>query len=234
MPALLLSTAAGVIVTRVTSAQTWEQRFYGNCSMTRALAMTSGIIGCLGLIPGMPNLAFLAIGGVGGWWAWRLPNVARSACCRGRSSGFEAETESRDLDWEDVPSVEPIELEVGYRLIPLVDKNQDGDACAHQGVRKKVSQEFGFLVPAVHVRDNLSVDPGEYRIALRGVRGRAELQPGRELAIDPGQTTGKLPGATVKDPVFDMDSIWIDGADRQTAKGMGYTVLTRQLSSPPT
>lgn len=229
VPALLLSTAAGVIVTRVTSAQDMGTEVLRQLfDDPRALAMTSGIIGCLGLIPGMPNLAFLAIGGVGGWWAWRLSQRRKEApVAEEEVQVSEAETESRDLDWEDVPSVEPIELEVGYRLIPLVDKNQDGEMLARiRGVRKKVSQEFGFLVPAVHVRDNLSVDPGEYRIALRGVvRGRAELQPGRELAIDPGQTTGKLPGATVKDPVFDMDSIWIDGADRQTAKGMGYTVV---------
>ena len=124
----------------------------------------------------MPNLAFLAIGGVGGWWAWRLSQRRKEAPVADEEVQVsEAETESRDLDWEDVPSVEPIELEVGYRLIPLVDKNQDGEMLARiRGVRKKVSQEFGFLVPAVHVRDNLSVDPGEYRIALRGVvRGRA-------------------------------------------------------------
>ena len=131
VPALLLSTAAGVIVTRVTSAQDMGTEVLRQLfDDPRALAMTSGIIGCLGLIPGMPNLAFLAIGGFGGWWAWRLSQRRKEAPVAEEEVQVKAETESRDLDWEDVPSVEPIELEVGYRLIPLVDKNQDGEMLA--------------------------------------------------------------------------------------------------------
>jgi flagellar biosynthesis protein FlhA len=229
VPALLLSTAAGVIVTRVTAAQDMGQEVVSQLfDDPRALAVASGIVGFLGLVPGMPNLIFLSIGGLGGWLAWRIwqrqgkPDKEEETAIAARKPA-----EPVELGWDDVPAVDPLGLEVGYRLIPLVDRAQSGEMLARiKGVRKKLSQELGFLVPAVHVRDNLDLPPASYRISIRGVvRAQAELQPGRELAIDPGQTTGKLTGIAGHDPVFGMDAVWIDLSQRQQAQAMGYTVV---------
>jgi flagellar biosynthesis protein FlhA len=229
VPALLLSTATGVIVTRVTAAQDMGREVVRQLfADPRALAVTSFIVGFLGLIPGMPNLVFLSLGALGGWLAWRIwrgqnpPAVDEQAAAASQRAA-----EPIELSWDDVPSVDPLGLEVGYRLIPLVDRSQGGEMLARiKGVRKKLSQELGFLVPAVHVRDNLDLSPATYRISVRGVvRAQADLQPGRELAIDPGQTTGKLAGMAGKDPVFGMDAVWIDLSQRQQAQAMGYTVV---------
>jgi flagellar biosynthesis protein FlhA len=231
VPALLLSTAAGIIVTRVTTAQDMGQEVIRQLfSDPRALAVTSAIIGFLGLIPGMPNLVFLTIGGLGGWCAWSIlkkKKIASDAPSDADSRTAATAEKQLELTWNDVPSVDPIGLEVGYRIIPLVDRAQGGEMLARiLGVRKKLSQELGFLLPAVHVRDNLNMSPTGYRISLRGVvRAEAELRIGQELAIDPGQTTAKMPGVVIKDPVFGLDATWIPPEQRQQAQSVGYTVV---------
>jgi len=230
IPSLVLSTATAIIVTRVSSSQNMGKQVFSQLFLENpmALAVTSGVIGLLGLIPGMPNLAFLTLaiaGGAGAWWIWQ----------RKQDAGAEPEpeeeapppAEARDLSWEDVAPVDIIGLEVGYRLIPLVDRSQGGPLMDRiKGVRKKLSQELGFLVQPVHIRDNLELAPNAYRITLNGVPvGEAEIHPDRELAINPGQVFGTVPGIAGKDPAFGLDAVWIEPGQHDNAQAMGYTVV---------
>jgi flagellar biosynthesis protein FlhA len=229
VPALLLSTAAGIIVTRVSSEQDMAEAVLGQLFRTpQALGVTAGILGVMGLIPGMPHLAFLSLGGAAAWGALRISRRRRAESSPHPEPVSEtAGPAPRELVWGDVAQVDRLGLEVGYRLIPLVDKDQNGDLLGRiKGVRKKVSQELGFLIPPVHVRDNLELAPNAYRIVLKGVPvAQGELQPERELAIDPGQVAGKLAGISVQDPVFGMQSVWIEPGQRQFAQSAGYTVV---------
>ncbi|MDX1589318.1 MAG: flagellar biosynthesis protein FlhA [Oleiphilaceae bacterium] len=151
----------------------------------------------------------------------------RQAPAGGEGRGLPAPEESKELGWEDVVAVDIVGLEVGYRLIPLVDKNQGGQLLARiKGVRKKLSQDLGFLMPSVHIRDNLDLMPTTYRITLMGVTlAEAEIHPDRELAIDPGQVFGKVEGIAGKDPAFGLDATWIEVSQRDQAQTLGYTVV---------
>ncbi len=230
IPALVLSTAAGIIVTRAsTSEQLGEQIIAQLFTDPRALGTTAAVVGIMGLIPGMPNLAFLtlaAVAGAGAWYQARKQRAALAAPARAAVAPV-LPPESKDLSWDDVQPVDLLGLEVGYRLIPLVDKNQGGQLMARiKGVRKKNSQDLGFLVPAVHIRDNLDLAPTAYRITLMGViAGESDIHPERELAINPGQVFGQLPGIKTKDPAFGLDAVWIDPHQREHAQGLGYTVV---------
>jgi flagellar biosynthesis protein FlhA len=229
VPALLLSTAAGVIVTRVTTAQDMGAEILRQMfADPRALAVTSGILCILGLIPGMPNVVFLLLGAAGGWGAWSIYKRQHS----GADTPPEVENAAQvrpveELNWDDVPTVDPISLEIGYRLISLVEQGASAEVLARiRGVRKKLSQDYGFLIPSVHVKDNLELSPSTYRISIRGVvAGEGSLEADRLLAINPGQVSAKVPGATVVDPVFGMESVWIDASLQQQAQGYGYTVV---------
>ena len=231
IPALLLSAAAGIIITRVSSAadmgeQVVEQLF----ANPRSLGVTGGILITIGLIPGMPNLAFLTLGALcaGGAWLIRRHRVERAAAAEEVPAEVEeVPAEARDLSWDDVSPVDPIGLEVGYRLIPMVDRNQGGQLMGRiRGVRKKLSQELGFLVPPVHIRDNLELAPNAYRITLMGVNvGESEVHPERELAINPGQVFGTLDGVPTRDPAFGLEAYWIDPGMRDQAQTLGYTVV---------
>lgn len=228
IPALVLATAAGIIVTRVTSAQDMGTEVMRQLfDKPKALIVTSAVIGALGLVPGMPGFAFILIGSVGGYLAWRRLQAIERAVAPAAAVQPTIAPATQEVGWQDVPALDTVGLEVGYRLIPLVDTSQGGELLARiKGVRKKLSQELGFLVPAVHVRDNLDISPGAYRITLRGVSiGEAELAPGRELAINPGGATGNLGGAHGTDPVFGMEAVWIDPAERAHAETLGYTVV---------
>ena len=230
IPALVLSTAAGIIVTRAsTPEQLGEQIVSQLFADPRALGTTAVVIGIMGLIPGMPNLAFLTLAASAGAGAWFLAKKKRIAA---QAPVVEATPplpppESKDLSWDDVQPVDLLGLEVGYRLIPLVDKNQGGQLMARiKGVRKKNSQDLGFLVPAVHIRDNLDLPPTAYRITLMGViAGESEIFPEREMAINPGQVFGQLQGVKTKDPAFGLEAVWIDPKQREHAQGLGYTVV---------
>ena len=231
IPALLLSAAAGIIITRVSSAadmgeQVVEQLF----ANPRSLGVTGGILITIGLIPGMPNLAFLTLGALcaGGAWLIRRHRAGQAAAAAEVPAEVEeAPAEARDLSWDDVSPVDPIGLEVGYRLIPMVDRNQGGQLMGRiRGVRKKLSQELGFLVPPVHIRDNLELAPNAYRITLMGVNvGESEVHPERELAINPGQVFGTLDGVPTRDPAFGLEAYWIDPGMRDQAQTLGYTVV---------
>jgi len=232
IPALLLSTAAGIIITRVSSSQDLgEQLVRQLFEKPRSLAVTSGILLIIGLIPGMPNFAFLTLAVICGAGAYFInaKNIekAKNEIIETKASTETESTEVRDLSWDDVTPVDAIGLEVGYRLIPMVDKAQGGQLMGRiKGVRKKLSQELGFLVPAVHIRDNLDLPATSYRITLMGVTiGESDVQVDREMAINPGQVYGTLQGVETHDPAFGLEAIWIDVAQRDQAQTLGYTVV---------
>ncbi|KPK39047.1 MAG: flagellar biosynthesis protein FlhA [Gammaproteobacteria bacterium SG8_47] len=230
IPSILLSTAAGIMVTRVSTAEDMGEQVVGQLfSSPRALAVTAGILGVMGVIPGMPNVAFLVFAALTGAVAYFMRQRALEPEVESVPEPVTTETspELRELSWDDVTPVDAVGLEVGYRLIPLVDKAQGGQLMARiKGVRKKLSQELGFLIPAVHIRDNLDLGPNAYRITLLGATvGEAEIHPDRELAINPGQVFGTLKGVATKDPAFGLDAVWIDAKLRDQAQTMGYTVV---------
>jgi len=232
IPSLLLSTAAAIIVTRVSSSEDMGSQVGKQLvENPRALGIAAGIIGVLGLIPGMPNLVFLLLGGTLGGTAWMVARrQAQPETVDENELPVPVESESsetRELSWDDVQPVDIIGLEVGYRLIPLVDRSQGGQLMNRiKGVRKKLSQELGFLIQPVHIRDNLDLGPNAYRISLHGVPvGEAEVFPDRELAINPGKVFGELQGTPTTDPAFGLEAVWIDPAQRDHAQTLGYTVV---------
>lgn len=229
IPALLLSTAAAIMVTRVSSAQNMGQQIVGQLlGNPRALGTTAAIIGAMGLVPGMPNVAFLSLAAISGGAAYLIAQRQRAELAAPPPPPVvQSSAEPRELNWDDMIPVDTIGLEVGYRLIPLVDKQQGGQLMTRiKGVRKKLSQDLGFLIPPVHIRDNLDLSPNSYRITLKGVAvGQADVYPERELAINPGRVFGTLPGMAAKDPAFGLDAVWIDLSQHDQAQTMGYTVV---------
>ncbi len=230
IPSLVLSSATAIIVTRVSSKQKMSdqvfEQLFGN---PMVLAVSGGIIGFMGLIPGMPNLAFLSLAaaaGTGAWFTWKRQQQELLPA-EGPSEAESTPPEARDLSWDDVGPVDIIGLEVGYRLIPLVDRAQGGQMMDRiKGVRKKLSQELGFLVQSVHIRDNLELSPNAYRILLMGVPvGEAEIYPDRDLAINPGRVFGTIQGIETRDPAFGLEAVWILPSERDNARTLGYTVV---------
>jgi flagellar biosynthesis protein FlhA len=230
IPGLILSVAVAVIVTRMSRSQdvggeVARQLF----AQPKSLAVAASVLGVMGIIPGMPNVAFLSMAAICGAAAWVLQQRAIAAAAQ-PAPIVEAPPpppENAELSWDDVRPVDPIGLEVGYRLVPLVDRNQGGDLLARiKGIRRKLSQDLGFLVQAVHIRDNLELGPNAYRIHLGGVPvGEGAVHPERELAINPGRVFGPLQGIATRDPAFGMEAVWIDGANREHAQSLGYTVV---------
>ncbi len=230
IPSLVLSSATAIIVTRVSSKQKMGEQvidqLFGN---PMVLAISGSIIGFMGLIPGMPNLAFLTLAtaaGFGAWLSWKRQQ--RQLLPAEQPAEVDATPqEARDLSWEDVGPVDIIGLEVGYRLIPLVDRAQGGQMMDRiKGVRKKLSQELGFLVQPVHIRDNLELAPNAYRIMLMGVPvGESEIYPDRDLAINPGRVFGTVQGIETRDPAFGLEAVWIPTSERDNAQTLGYTVV---------
>ena len=230
IPALLLSTAVAIIVTRMSRPQDMgselSQQLFGN---PRTIGVAGGLLGVMGLIPGMPNVPFLLIAALCGMVAYlvhRRRAAAKAAPPPPKPAPVAPET--RDLTWEDVRPVDPVGLEVGYRLVPLVDSQGHGaDLLGRvRGVRRKLSQELGFLLPAVHIRDNLDLGPNVYRINLNGVPiGENSVYPDRELAINAGRVFGPVQGIAARDPAFGMEAVWIEAASRDHAQALGYTVV---------
>jgi flagellar biosynthesis protein FlhA len=228
LPALILSTAAAIMVTRVSANEDMGQQILSQLfQRPRSLAVTAAIVGAMGVVPGMPNVAFLTLAGIAAAGAWVLSRRQQAAAERASVRPQEPEAAPSELSWEDVSPVDPIGLEIGYRLIPLVDRAQGGQLMSRiKGVRKKLSQELGFLVPPVHIRDNLDLAPNAYRLTLTGVVvGQADVHPDRELAINPGQVFGQLEGVAVRDPVFGLEALWIGTERRDQAQTFGYTVV---------
>jgi flagellar biosynthesis protein FlhA len=197
----------------------------------RGLAVAGSLLGVMGLIPGMPNVAFLMFGGLCGAGAWYLKRRAARAASADSAAQVArpaaVDAEQRELSWDDVQPVDLIGLEVGFRLVPMVDKSQGGQLLARiRGVRRKLSQELGFLVQSVHIRDNLELAPNAYRISLAGVAiADGIVYPDRELAINPGRVFGKPAGIETRDPAFGMEAVWIEPGKREHAQTLGYTVV---------
>ena len=230
IPSLLLSTATAIIVTRVSDSQDMGSQMMSQMfGDARPLWVTAGILGLLGIIPGMPNLVFLTLAGLSALAAIYLRPGDRETAEETAEKPAEPLPASgeRELSWDDVKPVDTIGLEVGYKLIPLVDKDQDGSVLNRiRGVRRKLSETLGFLIPSVHIKDNLDLEPGEYQISILGVpEGRGIVHPEKELAIDPGSAQPGLRGIAVTDPAFGMAAVWIDPSQRDHAQMLGYTVV---------
>ena len=239
IPSLIISIAAGMVVSRVAneddiSSQVTNQLF----ARPEALYITGGIIFALGVIPGMPNLVFLLLGSAlcgGGYLIAKRKKeqpakeaaAAEAAATAAAGGAAATPAESEEATWQDVMAVDTLGLEVGYRLIPLVDKTQGGELLKRiKGIRKKFAQEVGFLAPPVHIRDNLELKPSAYRITLKGVEvGTGEAINGQFLAINPGMASGTLPGLVTTDPAFGLPATWIDASLRDEAQSLGYTVV---------
>lgn len=227
IPALIISTAAGLVVSRVgTDEDIGTQLASQLFSRPRVLALTAAIVGFMGLIPGMPHFAFLLLAGALAGGAYAMIRRQATPAIKAPAAP-NVQPEVKDASWDDVVPVDILGLEVGYRLIPLVDKTQDGELLRRvKGVRKKFAQEIGFLPPPVHIRDNLDLRPGGYRITLKGVAiGSGEVSVGHYLAINPGQVSGNLAGQVTSDPAFGLPATWIDASQREHAQIMGYTVV---------
>lgn len=230
IPSLLLSVAAALIVTRVGSTvdfggQVRSQVF----DSSKVFFISGGVIGALGLIPGMPNLIFLTIAGALFWIGYSIANKTQEPLVEIDESQIPADNPElvSELGWDDLQGVDIIGLEVGYRLISLVDNTQGGELLGRiKGVRKKISQDLGFLIHSVHIRDNLSLPPNGYRVMILDVpAAEGEVHPGMEMAIDPGQVFGTLDGIPGKDPAFNLDTTWIEASQREEAQSKGFTVV---------
>ncbi|MES2755865.1 MAG: flagellar biosynthesis protein FlhA [Pseudomonadota bacterium] len=236
IPSLIISTAAGIVVSRVASDQDIGTQLVGQLfAKPQVLYITAGIIGGMGLIPGMPNLVFLLLAGALAGVAYLASKRMKAAPAEEQAAGTPgaagaapaAAAEQEEASWQDIMPVDTLGLEVGYRLIPLVDKAQGGELLKRiKGIRKKFAQEVGFLAPPVHIRDNLELKPSAYRITLKGVEvGSGEALNGQFLAINPGMASGNLPGLETTDPAFGLPATWIDAGLRDEAQSMGYTVV---------
>ena len=255
IPSLLLSTSAAILVTRVNSSEDMREQVMSQMfASPKALAISAGVLLLMGSIPGMPHFAFLGLGllcaGLAYFIYWRSQQPepvddtgqfsqreragdsgrgggATVSSPQGNTASLPPARETAELDWDDVQPVDIIGLEVGYRLIPLVDRAQGGELLGRiKGVRRKLSQDMGFLIPSVHIRDNLDLLPNGYRISLMGVPlAQAEVYADREMAINPGQVFGELDGAKTKDPAFGLDAVWIDASQKEKAQTLGYTVV---------
>ncbi|UUM29802.1 flagellar biosynthesis protein FlhA [Vibrio japonicus] len=230
IPSLLLSIGAAIMVTRQNADEDMGQQVvFQMFDNPKALMITACILGVMGIVPGMPHFAFLLLAALAGGWAYWIQRKQKLAA---EKPNLPATTESeaptlKELSWDDVQPVDIVGLEVGYRLIPLVDRDQGGELLERvKGVRKKLSQDFGFLIPAVHIRDNLELTPNSYRITLMGVAvGEAEIRPDMELAINPGQVYGMIDGEPTTDPAFGLEAVWIREEQREHAQALGYTVV---------
>jgi len=236
VPSLLLSTAAAVMVTRVTTSEDMGEQINRQMfTSPKALAVSAAILFIMGSIPGMPHVSFLGLAvlaGAGAYMIWRKQKNKDLAVVEQEQREADqlpaaVSPEHRELGWDDVTPVDMVGLEVGYRLIPLVDRNQGGQLLARiKGVRKKLSQDLGFLMPSVHIRDNLDLAPNAYRLTLMGVTvAEAEVYPERDLAINPGQVFGTVNGIATTDPAFGLEAVWIEANQRDQAQSLGYTVV---------
>ncbi|MYN11629.1 flagellar biosynthesis protein FlhA [Pusillimonas sp. TS35] len=232
IPALVISTAAGVVVSRVATEQDVGQQMVTQLfSNPAVLYITAGIMALMGLIPNMPHVAFLLLAAVMAGCGWSVSKRQQAAAQQKADEPVRAQAvadaAAAEASWDDVALVDPLGLEVGYRLISLVDHAQNGELLHRiRSLRKKFAQDVGFLPPVVHIRDNLELKPNDYRIMLSGVEiGHGTATPGQWLAIDPGGVSMQLPGTPTTDPAFGLPAVWIDVSLREQAQIAGYTVV---------
>ncbi len=235
IPGLLLSIGTAIIVTRQNKDTNMGEQMSGQLGNIKVLTVAATLLFIMGIVPGMPHFAFLSLAAVVGGAAYYIQHqknnptaemVSRAKAELAPGAGADIQPQ-KEISWDDVQPVDIIGLEVGYRLIPLVDKSQGGELLTRiKGVRKKLSQELGFLVPAVHIRDNLDLEPNTYRVTLMGVTsGSSELRHDNELAINPGQVFGTVKGIATRDPAFGLEAVWIPKNQREHAQTLGYTVV---------
>ena len=233
IPALLLSLATAIVVTRVTTSESMTEQASSQLASPSALFVSAGILATLGLVPGMPTMVFVSLAAAAAGIGYRVrqkhladPEVQKAIREKAGDSGDDSDT-PKELDWDDLDTVDVIGLEIGYGLIPLVNTETGGQLMTRvKGVRKKLSAELGYLIQPVRIRDSLTLDPDHYTIIINGVvRGKGEAKVGRELAISPGQVYGKLEGIPTKEPAFGLDAVWIDPSQRDYARTLGYTVV---------
>jgi flagellar biosynthesis protein FlhA len=229
IPALIISTAAGLVVSRVgTEENMGEQMATQIFARPQAYAITAGIIGALGLVPGMPHIAFIALAGLLGAGAYYLSRKQHATAGTEVAPATPAPAaEATEVGWQDVVPVDVLGLEVGYRLVPLVDRGQDGELLRRiKAIRKKFAQDIGFLPPPIHIRDNLELRPAAYRVLLKGVEiAHCEAHAGMFLAINPGRVATVIPGIATTDPAFGLPAVWIEQSARDAAQNAGYTVV---------
>ncbi len=229
IPSLLLSLATAIIVTRVTTAESITEQASRQLANPTALFISACILLILGMVPGMPHLMFITLAlATAGLGLMVITREVQNERQEEQAAEAAAATEPpKELDWDDVDQVDLIGLEIGYGLIPLVNTETGGELMARvKGVRKKLSAELGFLVQPVRIRDDLNIDPDAYHIVLKGVvRGKGEVKVGRELAINPGQVYGQIEGIPTREPAFGLEAVWIEPAQRDMARTLGYTVV---------
>ncbi|HHH0960391.1 TPA: flagellar biosynthesis protein FlhA [Yersinia enterocolitica] len=228
IPALVISTAAGVIVTRVSTDQDVGQQMVTQLfNNPRVMVLSAAVLGLLGMVPGMPNFVFLLFTAALLALAWRLRGKQSQQPTAAEAPVIQDQQQATEATWSDVQLEDPLGMEVGYRLIPMVDFQQNGELLGRiRSIRKKFAQEMGYLPPVVHIRDNLELPPASYRILMKGVEiGSGEAHPGRWLAINPGNAVGTLPGEATQDPAFGLAAVWIESALREQAQIQGFTVV---------
>ena len=228
IPALVISTAAGIVVSRVSTDEDLSHQLLGQLfSQPQVLYITAAMLGFMGMIPNMPHFSFLTLAALLSGAAYYVRQRALQPEVTEAAAPALAPAEPVEVSWDDVTPVDTLGLEIGYRLIALVDRNQDGELLRRiRGIRKKFAHEMGFVVPAVHIRDNLELKPNGYRITLKGVEmGQGEAYVGMYLAINPGRVLGTLTGASTRDPAFGLPAVWIEAEQREQAQTFGYTVV---------
>ena len=229
IPALVLSLATAIIVARVTTDESAPEQATKQLGNPLAFGLAGGTLTILGLIPGMPNAVFLSLGLSAIGLAYSLKRVGAKKLEQEARDEIVQETskEVLDLDWDDASQVDVIGIELGYGLIPLIDESHDGKLLQRtKGIRKKLSSDFGFLLPTIRIRDNLDSAPNNYKIVLNGSsRGSGQIEMGKELAINPGQVLEEVDGIKTQDPAFSLEAVWIDEGDKEYAQAVGYTVV---------
>ena len=230
IPSLIISTAAGVIVTRVTSQENISEQMLNQLFKNpQVLILTAVVIGLLGLIPGMPNLVFLlftAILVMLSWWLNKQKKNDTTASTK--QVDTQATTPSNiEASWSDVSIEDILAMEVGFGLIPMVDQTQNGELLGRiRSLRKKFAQTFGFLPPQVHIRDNLSLAPYQYKLFIKGGEiGKGEIVNNKWLAINPGNVAETIDGIPTTEPAFGLPAVWIDAGNKENAQILGYTVV---------
>ena len=229
IPALVLSLATAIIVARVTTDESAPEQATKQLGNPLAFGLAGGTLTILGLIPGMPNAVFLSLGLSAIGLAYSLKRTGAKKLEQEARDEIvqEASKEVLDLDWDDASQVDVIGIELGYGLIPLIDESHDGKLLQRtKGIRKKLSSDFGFLLPTIRIRDNLDSAPNNYKIVLNGSsRGSGQIEMGKELAINPGQVLEEVDGIKTQDPAFSLEAVWIDEGDKEYAQAVGYTVV---------
>lgn len=229
IPALIISTAAGIVVTRSTrTEENMGTEMVGQLLLnSRAVAIASGILGVLALIPGLPTIPFMLMAAFLGMSAWMIARYQKEEKDNERKRAEEASSGPKKENIESLLPLDMIELEVGYGLINVVESDQSGDLLERiSSIRKQFALDLGIIVPSVHIRDNLQLQSGEYRVLIKGNRvGGGILRAESMLAMDPGNVVDRIDGVPTKEPAFGLDAIWISNTMKEQAEMSGYTVV---------